>query len=516
MRRLRNNVFVIIILLLFLISCRGTVVNPQITGQVIFAADGKPAPDAIVSIRASDFETISDQNGKFKLSGISSKNVEVTAWLPGYYIASTNTEIPSIDIRLELRPYHLIDNPDYQWQDPTPNEVSEGACGNCHPMIMSQWENNAHGGSIDNPRFYSFYNGINNINDTSVLPSYVHDFPNTGGNCATCHAPGAAIDNPFNTDMNSIRGQTTAGIHCDYCHKVGDIFLDPTTSSPYSNMPGVFSTLVLRPPEGEQIFFGPYADIHDPDTYSPLMHESAYCAPCHSFSFWGTPIYDSYNEWLNSSYSDMENGRTCQDCHMIPNGDEYFAIPEKGGLPHPPDDIPSHLDVGITNETLMQNSIDMNVEVEHSGEELIVNVNLINTEVGHHIPTDHPGRHMLLIVEVIDENGNALPSLGGPIIPSYGGDYAGLSGKIYAKVLKDVETGEFPVVSYWNPTLIVSDNRIPAEEMDASKYAFTTGDLSVIIQVRVLFRRLFQPIAERYGWNLDELIMEEEIIFLGS
>ena len=46
------------------------------------------------------------------------------------------------------------------------------------------------------------------------------------------------------------------------------------------------------------MFFGPYPDIHDPDTYAPDMSESAFCAPCHQFSFWGTPIYTSYDEWL--------------------------------------------------------------------------------------------------------------------------------------------------------------------------------------------------------------------------
>ena len=68
-------------------------------------------------------------------------------------------------------------------------------------------------------------------------------------------------------------------------------------------MPGTLSQRVLRPPEGDNIFFGPYDDVHDPDTFLPLISESRFCAPCHQFSFWGTPIYASFDEWAETSYA---------------------------------------------------------------------------------------------------------------------------------------------------------------------------------------------------------------------
>lgn len=532
---MRQLILIICLLAFLLSSCdlpdeRVSDAGSQgITGRVILDEGGDPVPDALVTIRASEYQINTDDEGFFELlvSDLEGE-VEVTAWAPGYYIAYTHAEVPSSDVILELRPYHTEDHPDYEWLDPTPSEEVSAACGNCHPMILPQWQNNAHGGAIENARFYSFYNGTDISGSTVVEPGYTLDFPGTTGNCAACHAPGAAVDSPFTTDMNAVRSELTAGIHCDFCHKIGGVFHSPASDSPYNNMPGIFSMKVLRPPEGEQIFIGPYPDIHDPDTYLPLMDESAFCAPCHQFSFWGTSIYNSYGEWLDSPYSDPETGRTCQDCHMPPNGDEYFASIEQGGLAHPPETIPSHFQVGISDETLMQNSVEMEVSAEQVGDEIHVQVTLTNTEVGHHIPTDHPGRHMLLLVEALDENGDSLTLLEGSTISAWGGDFAGFPGMGYAKILQDVETGEFPVVSYWKQALIVSDNRLAAFESDTTTYIFKTsevfaehseqgeGEETSEVSVRLLFRRLYQPIAERYGWEVGELVMESETVQIGG
>ena len=56
--------------------------------------------------------------------------------------------------------------------------------------------------------------------------------------------------------MNSVRDNLSSGIHCDYCHKVGGVYLDPANGSVHPNAPGVSSQKVLRPPAGDNIFFG--------------------------------------------------------------------------------------------------------------------------------------------------------------------------------------------------------------------------------------------------------------------
>jgi hypothetical protein len=409
-------------------------------------------------------------------------------------------------VTLTLRPYHTSDHPEYAWASPIPGE---GSCSECHPVPVDQWINNAHGGSIDNPRFYSLYNGTDVSATVQVSPGYLDDFPGTAGNCANCHAPGLAVDGYLSTSMNTARGVITAGIHCDFCHKIGGVFLDPLTDSVYPNSPGVQSLQILRPPAGDDIFFGPYDDIKDPDTYLPEISESQFCAPCHQFSFWGLPVYESYNEWLASSYA--QQGTTCQDCHMPPSGDVYFALPEMGGLPHPPETIPAHLQLGAASRALLQDTVRMTMTARQIGAQIQINVAIKNTGAGHHVPTDFPGRHLILTIQAADDMGQSLLQTAGPQVPEWGGAQAQMPGEIYAKVLKDAVTGETPVVSYWKQALLAGDNRIPADSVVHSTYTFRAPAVgsSVVISGELNFRRLFQDLMDAKGWDTPDILMEE-------
>jgi hypothetical protein len=274
-------------------------------------------------------------------------------------------------------------------------------------------------------------------------------------------------------------------------------------------MPGVESLKVLRPPEGDNIFLGPYDDIHDPDTHLPEMSESLFCAPCHQFSMWGTPIYQSYAEWLASAYA--EQGVTCQDCHMPPSGESFFALPDEGGLEHPPDLIPSHFQLGAADSSLLQNTVAMEVSVQQVDDLISVIVTITNSDAGHHVPTDYPGRHMILVVSVEDEDGKSMPQVSGSTVPSWGGEEAGLPGKAFAKLLRNVATGESPVVSYWNQTLIESDNRIPAMSSDSTLYKFGLGSTSgeITISAKLFLRRNFQAVMDAKGWTTPDMLMED-------
>ena len=200
-------------------------VSATITGTVT-DADG-PVTGAHVRVRATDILTITNITGNFILTGLESgQNVEVTAWADGYYIASTVVTPTASGVNLMLRKYHTSDHPEYEWLSPFEGGLGK-ACGNCHPMIISQWQDNAHGGAISNARFYSLYNGTNLTGTLQVVPGYLTDFPGTAGNCANCHASGAAVDGFQRTNMNVVRDMVTAGIHCDFCHKVGGVYLDP-------------------------------------------------------------------------------------------------------------------------------------------------------------------------------------------------------------------------------------------------------------------------------------------------
>jgi len=362
------------------------------------------------------------------------------------------------------------------------------------------------------------YNGTDTLGLTPVPPGYTDDFPGTAGVCATCHAPGAAIDAPYATDMNALSGADTFGVHCDVCHKTAGVYLNPATGLPYDNAPGVLSMDVRRPWPGTdryELFFGTFDDDNVPeeDTKLSLIAESQFCATCHQFSFWGTPIYQSYREWLESPYA--EENTTCQMCHMpapsVLDGEILTNVASgKDGVERDPMTIHAHTQPGAADVDLLQDTIELTLALEPTATSSVTaTVEITNAKAGHHVPTDYPGRQMILVVTATDEAGTGLPLLSGPTLPDWCGDEAGLPGVAYAKILRDVMTDEFPVVNYWKQTLIESDNRLAALASDQSNYRFAAGSGPATVKVVVLFRRLFQDLAEAKAWETPDIVMEE-------
>jgi hypothetical protein len=486
----------------------GVSANPSgtVSGTVVDAHG--PVAGAVVRQQTTANSTTSAADGSFTLTGLpEGVTVTVTAWDEGYYPAGVDVVPPATDVTITLRPHPIGDNPDHQWYTSMPDPERPIGCGHCM-VAFPQWVTNAHGTSGTNPRFFSLYNGTDLSGTVHLGGGYKDDFPGTAGNCATCHAPGAATDEAFlTTDMNELSGVEREGVFCDFCHKVSDVYLNPATGLPYDNAPGVTSMRLNRPPSDTHMFYGPFDDVTRRVSYLELEKKSQFCAPCHQFSFWGTPIYESFREWLESPYP--AQGIECQTCHMEPTGVEYFVYPEKGGLIRDPESIASHLQPGAADHELLQNTVEMAVDLRQRGSQLWATVAITNTEAGHHVPTDFPGRHMILAVAADDGRGR-LAQESGPVVPDWGGAQAGLPGKAFAKVLRDVETGKVPVVTYWKQALIVSDNRIPAMGSDVSRYAFTApvtgGQVTVTAELR--FRRAFQDVMDRRGWDTPDVMME--------
>ena len=134
-------------------------------------------------------------------------------------------------------------------------------------------------------------------------------------------------------------------------------------------------------------------------------------------------------------------------------------------------------------------------------------------------------RQLILLVQVTDENGENLEQIEGSVIPKWGGIgnpnegyYAGLPGNGHAKILMELWTEISPTGAYWNPTHILSDNRIPAMESDTTTYIFQTSEnletSEVSVEVKLLFRRAFIELMAQKGWDDADILMEEEIIEL--
>ena len=57
-----------------------------------------------------------------------------------------------------------------------------------------------------------------------------------------------------------------------------------------------------------------------------------------------------------------------------------------------------------------------------------------------------------------------------------------------------------------------SKSLAPKLEADISTYSFQADGNAATVSVRIYFRRLFEPIADRYGWDLGEVQMEEWVV----
>ena len=552
-RRLRGRRALWIVVVAALMAIGLVPGSQQFMIEGVVLDESGPVLGATVRIQATSIETTTDENGRFVLK-VAETEVTVSAWKHGYYTArAVNILAPTEDVELSLHRYQTEDNPEYEWALPIDEDPAVSTCSDCKAHIVEPWLENAHAGAALNPRFLSMYLGTDllgnqspeteyaysrdygrfplrpTIDDTYFGPGYKLDFPYTEGNCGACHIPGAAVDDPYGVDPLTVQGADTFGVHCDYCHKVADVTLDPETDMPYSNMPGVLSSDVRRSfksDEGETValFFGPFDDpnVDEGDTYLPLIQESAFCAPCHFGVFWDTVIYNSYGEWLDSAYSDPEDGATCQECHMpsptmIDGVPMTNLAPGNGGIDRDPLTLRAHSQLGASDVEFLQNAVTMQVETRTSDGQVIVDVAITNDQTGHHVPTDSPLRHLILLVEAVDSSGKQLVLSDGPILPKWCGEgsltegyYGGLPGVAYAKILEELWTEISPSGAYWNPTRIISDNRIAALDTATSSYAFAApADGNIQVAVTLLYRRAFKELMIQKGWSVPDVLMEE-------
>ncbi len=538
-------------------------------------ASGKGIESAIVRVPADSNLVFTDSNGRFLLQDVKwSKDLHITAWKAGHYIAGEPVGKGTDQVTIVLHKHQTDDHINYQWLEPklpdrsavkedftkvglflantAPfdclfhrlNETLELGCIDCHGQGMyDEWGHGMHASGNKNKRFMSMYNGTDIDGNKSELtrhqysrdygssplparedslyfgPGYRLDFPYSAGNCAVCHLPAAAIDDPYDTNPNHITGINNQGSHCDFCHKIEGIALDPESHLPYKNRPGVLSYSYLRPFDDKQLFFGPYDDVDaGVDVYLPLMKQSEFCAGCHDASFWDVPVYKSYSEWYQTSY--REKGVTCQDCHMKPDGHTTNFASRRGGLERDPQSIATHRFEGALDPELLQNALSMHTRMSVNDAGLNIEVVVTNDKTGHHVPTDSPLRHLILFLKVKDKDSRDTRLLKGSTIPEWGGkgdpgdgNFAGLPGKIYAKVLEEIWTGQSPSGSYWMPTRIVSDNRIAAFHSDTSDFLFQlpdnyfSGDNPVQVDIQLIYRRAPKKLMLQKGWNTPDLTM---------
>lgn len=537
---------------------------PQTGTLTGFVRDNNgPVDHALVRVRLTDITTFTNQIGYYEFPDLTiTQPITLTAWAEGYYPGGGKVTDLETAFNINIKPHYTGDNLNYDWFEFNGTNTSE-SCAPCH-TAFAEWKADAHSQSAVNPRFISIYKGTDIHGNQGPVeydvsgrllppdpeveyfgPGYRLDYPDRTGNCAACHTPLASKLEPRNTcgwsgchtdwtatysevvpygvsPMN-LTGAAADGIACDFCHKIGEVYLDPETQLPYGAKPGISSIRLYRPEDGQQLFFGTFDDVLRRVSYSPLLEESAFCSPCHFGQFGGVAgshniaggvdVYNSYGEWLNSPWSDPETGATCQDCHMPPVENKYFVFPEMGGFERDYKPVTNHHMPGVNDLDLMQNSVTMETTAEFVNGEITVNVAITNDKTGHHVPTGVPYRHMILLVIVADSEGRTISQKSGPVLPAWIGDFVGLPGAYFAKILQDDWTGEVPTAAYWRDITLVEDTRIAAFETAESQFVFgSEGEGPYIVHVQLLYRRAFQQLMEWKGWEDADILMEEAVI----
>jgi hypothetical protein len=435
---------------------------------------------------------------------------QITAGAPGYLTVDLYVpENETTDVPLTVVPVGGEDNPDYRWWPAT----GDRGCGFCHGAIADQWLESRHSIAAVDPWVFDLYNGTD-ADGNEAAPGYKleHD---DAGECGACHAATASWSAGEVVDLNEIPAEHRDGVFCETCHKILDV--EPGAG------PGVDGSITLWRPGSDfsdgqggywQFAFGPYPNVigHSMlSSYSPLFRSARLCAGCHEYTNRnGVAVMETYSDWL--AVGDPEETKPCEGCHM----QDAFGIGVEGMEwvvedPHlrqmsaqrrDPEEIFRHEFFG--GQQWAPFAMELLLEAEQQGDELVVRTTAINVGANHRVPTGMPFREILLsVVAEPATGGEPLELVSGPAIAPRGGDLAGTPGKVFAKSLGD-ESGAL-TFAFWDATQILEDNRLAPGERDESEFRFAIpGGMWASVTARLLYRRASQPLADAKGWDMEE------------
>ncbi|NKB66058.1 MAG: hypothetical protein GKR89_03250 [Candidatus Latescibacteria bacterium] len=497
----------------------------QVTGVVLDRATGNPVQQVRVAVQTSLIFVETGTEGRFSLEVQDGQWVVIAAAKKGYYTSSKTIAAPADGLVLELEQVPSMDNPDY-----VPVEPAE--CGQCHPDQFRQWQGSPMSEAGINAWVYDIYSGDGTEGGKGGFV-YSRDshfaLSNPESECASCHQPESWLAEPFIGLAPRDKASPGAlhGVSCEVCHKIAHI------DESLKNYPGMYPGVVTwsRPLEGgTQVQYGVLGDatfglqpLAMRPSYQPQLTAAA-CAACHQDK--NDPDEDgdfeedngvisepTYLEWLHSPYGDTLSPHyaSCVDCHMPSYGAEKVC--DFLGFPAPirfPETVRTHRIEGTTPQFL-ENAVNLELGVQLQETRLVVQASIFNDQTGHHVPGGVSIRNMILLIEAWRaEDGRALEYIGDQVVHELGGIgdpaqgyYGGLPGKLYAKVMQDVE-GRAPVF-FTEAVELAFDNRIGAMQTDISTYTFAVppdaGELHV--KGRLIYRRSFRDLIDEKGWTQD-------------
>ena len=512
-----------------------------------------PVENARVRIAGEETYTLTDRQGRYELISAQPPGTRlvVTAGKEGWFnngqLAGGSGQIGDI----LLNPVYLDDRSDYRF-------ISPVTCSRCHVNLTRYYDQSKMAHTTSNPKVLDMYYGTDALLRKGVGPGYRLDNPQSQGDCTVCHAPSAAGSIPWSQDLNDVlRSPQTEwdGISCDYCHKVRKVVADKTKPS------GRAAVLERQSPtRGNSILvFGPYDDVVVPPmaaSYNPVLDKGQFCSICHShykkldngktwdssrvyssaewqgFGFEGNeylPIQTTYQEWKQWQdqlpADDANKGKKCQDCHlswrkeMLPY-DNYVVdgqARQMWGTYRSPKNIrPHHFDGGT--ETQVKTALSLELEGEKSGSKLVINAYITNTNGGHWVPTGETMRSVMLLLKVTDSSGKPLELIDGNQLPDWAGkgnsaegNYAGLPGAVFARVLGD-DQGNLHV-PFWQATRVVSDTRIrPKKSVNLRfEYALKDPQDEPTAEASLIYRPVIKPWAMVKNWLAEDILITSSV-----
>ncbi|MBX7164720.1 MAG: hypothetical protein K1X74_00105 [Pirellulales bacterium] len=480
------------------------VVRGSVTGQA------GPIAGARVRFAGDGHLVLTDAAGQFSLPRVDARQM-VTAALPGYVIAGAivsaqPSTAQSVLGPLVVRPVPDLDHADYAWVDPRPSAEQQQNCGNCHRGIYDDWSKSGHARAATNHHFKNVYDGTDATGQANRGWNLLAEHPEGAGVCTACHAPGVAAGTTAYDDLRAARSVDALGVHCDFCHKVA-----AAPEVPLGRTHGRYGLELRRPAEG-QLFFGPWDDVaRGEDVYTPLFTESRYCASCHEGVVFGTQVYGTYSEYLDSPAA--RAGKQCQDCHMAPTGQVTNIAPGKGGLARDPRTISDHRFPAATAARLRA-ALGVEIAWQVGETRAQLEITLAARDVGHSVPTGFIDRNLVLVVAALDEHGQPLDREQGAELPELAGaEIQGRCGVVLAKQLRGPQ-GEQPV-PFWQPQELVADTRLHPAQPQTHRWSFT--GVAARLHVQLVYRRFWPATAAEKAWNdNEELVFDESFVIAAT
>jgi hypothetical protein len=522
-----------------------------IQGRVVSAYG--PVENARVRIAGHETYTLTDREGRYEIISPYPPGTQllVTAGKEGWFnngqIAGRSSRMPDIF----LNPVYLDDRPDYRF-------ISPVTCSRCHTTLTRYYDQSKMAHTTSNPKVLDMYYGTDALLRGGISPGYRLDNPQSDGNCTACHAPSIADSVPLSQDLNDVLHSPRTewdGISCDYCHKVRKVVKDAAKPS------GRAAVLERQSSaRGNSILeFGPYDDVVVPPmaaSYNPLFGEGRFCSLCHShfkkldnskvwdpgsvyseaewrgFGFDGNaylPIQTTYQEWeqwqSQLPADDANKGKKCQDCHMSWRKDmlpyDNYVVDGQArrmwGTYRSPADIHPHQFDGGT-ATQLKTALSLELEGNTEDKSLTINVYITNTNGGHWVPTGETMRSVMLLLKVTDSNGKPLTLKKGDRLPDWTGigdvakgNYAGLPGAVFARVLGD-DQGHLQV-PFWQATRVVSDTRIRPKKTVTLKFEYALEDPEdePTAEARLIYRPVIRPWAKLKNWPANDILITSSV-----